>query len=245
MSELDAEHVLEVRDLQKSYRDGQGRFEVLDGLDLTLDRGEFTCILGRSGSGKSTLLKCIAGLEDYDGGEILGNTNDIGYVFQEDRLLNWKTVDGNLRIALESEGVPKAEHDERIDRYLELVDLARNADDYPLTLSGGMRQRVSIARALVIEPEILLMDEPFSSLDEITARDLRQRFLDILTELDQSVLFVTHNATEAAFLAETIVVLEHEPPAEIKTVINNPLPYPRDIDSEEVQSLKREIISYI
>jgi len=245
MSQLDGQHVLEVRDLQKSYRDGQGRFEVLDGLDLTLDRGEFTCILGRSGSGKSTLLKCIAGLEDYDGGEILGNTNEIGYVFQEDRLLNWKTVDGNLRIALESEGVPKAEHDERIERYLDLVDLAKNADDYPLTLSGGMRQRVSIARALVIEPEILLMDEPFSSLDEITARDLRKRFLDILTELDQSVLFVTHNATEAAFLAETIVVLEHEPPAEVKTVIDNPLPYPRDIDSEEVQSLKREIISYI
>ena len=245
MSRAQADIVLEVEELHKSYRNGRQRFEVLDGLDLTLERGEFTCILGRSGSGKSTLLKCIAGLEDIDSGEIRGNTNEIGYVFQEDRLLNWKTVEGNLRIALESEGVPKEEHDDRVARYLDLVGLRSNADDYPLTLSGGMRQRVSIARALAIEPEILLMDEPFSSLDEITARDLRTRFLEILTELDQSVLFVTHNATEAAFLAETIVVLEPTPPAEIKTVIENPLPYPRDIDSEEVQSLKRDIISHI
>ena len=239
------ETVLEIRNMKKSYGTGRDRFEVLDGLDLSLHRGEITCILGRSGCGKSTLLKCIAGLEDYDGGEVLGDTDNLGYVFQEDRLLNWKTVRNNIRIALQSEDVPKAEHDERIERYLDLVGLASNANDYPLSLSGGMRQRVSIARALAIEPSLLLMDEPFSALDEITARELRQKFLEIITELDQSVLFVTHNATEAAFLASRIEVFEHDLPASIERSIDNQLPYPRDVDSEEVQSLKREIISYI
>lgn len=237
--------VLEVINLQKSYQNGHEPVRVLDGLEFALDRGEFMCILGRSGCGKSTLLKCIANLIDIDGGEIRGETSKIGFVFQEDRLLNWKTVEENVRIVLESKGVPQSEHDARVERYLDLVGLLPNADDYPLQLSGGMRQRVSIARALAVEPEVLLMDEPFSNLDEITARDLREKFLEIITDLDQSVLFVTHNATEAAFLAETIAVLEHEPPAQIEVILDNPLPYPRDIDSDEVQDLKRDIISHI
>jgi NitT/TauT family transport system ATP-binding protein len=233
--------VLDIQGLKKSYGRGRDRLDVLDGLDLTIPQGEVTCLLGRSGCGKSTLLKCICGLEDVDGGEIGGDT----YVFQEDRLLNWKTVEDNIRIALESEGIPREEHEDRIQHYLKLVGLEKNATDYPLQLSGGMRQRVSIARALAVEPAILLMDEPFSSLDEITARELREKFLEIITELDQSVLFVTHNATEAAFLASRIVVLEHEPPAGIERIIDNDLPYPRDIDSKKIQSLKRKIISYI
>ncbi|SEH65531.1 NitT/TauT family transport system ATP-binding protein/phthalate transport system ATP-binding protein [Halopenitus malekzadehii] len=237
--------VIAVRGLKKSYGVSANRFEVLDGLDLTIPQGDITCILGRSGCGKSTLLKCICGLEDVDGGEIDGDTDDLGYVFQEDRLLNWKTVEDNIRIALESNDIPSEEHDDRIQHYLELVGLAENATDYPLQLSGGMRQRVSIARALAVEPSILLMDEPFSALDEITARELREKFLEIITELDQSVLFVTHNATEAAFLASRIVVFEHEPPAAIERTIDNDLPYPRDIDSKEVQELKREIITHI
>jgi NitT/TauT family transport system ATP-binding protein len=237
--------ILDIQGLEKSYGEDHDRVEVLDGLDLTVPQGEVTCLLGRSGCGKSTLLKCICGLEDIDDGEINGNTESLGYVFQEDRLLNWKTVENNIRIVLESENVSTEEHDKRIQNYLELVGLKENATDYPLSLSGGMRQRVSIARALAVEPTLLLMDESFSSLDEITARELREKFLEIITKLDQSVLFVTHNATEAAFLASRIIVLESEPPADVERTIDNDLPYPRDMDSEEVQSLKREIISYI
>ena len=233
--------ILEVNDLTKSY----DQELVLDDLDLTLEKGEFTCLLGRSGSGKSTLLNCIAGLEVPDGGEIAGNWEMLGYVFQEDRLLNWKTVRNNLKIILETKGIPEAEHDERIERYLEMVGLARNAMDYPLELSGGMRQRVAIARALAIEPDILLMDEPFSNLDEITARELRESFLEIITELDQTVLFVTHNATEAAFLSTHVAILGSSTPSEITRKFENPLSYPRDIDSPEVLDLKKEIVSYI
>lgn len=233
--------VLDVSSLDKSF----GSEPVLEGLDLTLEKGDFVCLLGRSGSGKSTLLNCIAELEDYDSGEVSGNWEMLGYVFQDDRLLNWKTVAQNLKLVLRTKGVPKEVHDERVHTYLDMVGLAGHEDAYPLELSGGMRQRVAIARALAIEPDIVLMDEPFSSLDEITARELRQRFLDIITELEQTVLFVTHNATEAAFLSTKIAILGHTSPAQITKKIDNPLPYPRDIDSPEILEFQKEIVSYI
>lgn len=237
--------VLEVRDLQKSYEAESGRLHVLDGISLTVERGEFICILGRSGSGKSTLLKCIAGLYDHDDGSVSVDRSDIGYVFQEDRLLDWLTVRNNIRVILESKDVPEDERHDRIDEYLDIVGLLDVANKYPSQLSGGMKQRVSIARALAVEPDILLMDEPFSSLDEITARDLRESFLDMITQLDQTVLFVTHNATEAAFLSTKIVILESTLPSTIAKELDNPLDYPRDIDSEEVLDLQKEIVSYI
>lgn len=233
--------ILKIQDLSKSYDNEH----VLEDINLTMEKGEFICFLGRSGSGKSTLLNCIAGLEDYDEGEISGDWEMLGYVFQDDRLLNWKTAAENIRIVLESKGIPKREHEKRIEKYLDMVGLADSHDAYPLELSGGMRQRVSIARALAIEPDILLMDEPFSSLDEITARELRSSFLDIISQLNQTVLFVTHNATEAAFLSTDILILDHSKPANIKRRMSNPLPYPRDIDSEDVLNLQKEIVSYI
>lgn len=245
IEDTDDSAVLRIRGLNKSY-DSKGRsLLILSGLDLTLEQGEFKCILGRSGCGKSTLLKCIAGLEHYESGIIEGNLDNVGYVFQEDRLLNWRTVRDNIALSLESKGIPKSERGERIQRYLELVGLEDEMDTYPLHLSGGMRQRVAIARALAIEPETLLMDEPFSALDEINARRLREEFLEIITELDQSVLFVTHNAREAIFLGSTIAVLDPNPPAQIKKETDNPLEYPRDIDSNEVNELAKETISYL
>lgn len=237
--------VLSIRGLNKSYDSKGESLLILSDLDLTLEQGEFKCLLGRSGCGKSTLLKCIAGLESYESGTIKGNLDNVGYVFQEDRLLNWRTVRDNIALSLESKDVPEPERDERIQRYLELVGLEDEMDTYPLHLSGGMRQRVAIARALAIEPETLLMDEPFSALDEITARRLREEFLEIITELDQSVLFVTHNAREAVFLGTTVAVLEPNPPAQFRKQIDNPLEYPRDIDSNEVNELSQEIISYL
>lgn len=245
-SDDDREVVLDIEDLSKSYGRSDGTVEpVLEDIDLTILRGDFVCLLGQSGCGKSTLLKCIAGLTNPDGGTIDVDRDSIGYVFQEDRLLNWLTVEENIRLALKSKGVPKSEHRDRIDRYLDFVGLSDVADNYPLQLSGGMKQRVSIVRALAIEPDILLLDEPFSSLDEITARKLRQSFLEMIWELNQSVLFVTHNATEAAFLSTKIAILESAAPSHVAKTMENPLDYPRDIDSEEILKLQKEIVTYI
>ncbi len=160
-------------------------------------------------------------------------------------MLNWKTVRENIELILQTKGVPEEVHDERVHKYLDMVGLSSNANDYPLPLSGGMRQRVSIARELAIEPDVFLMDEPFSSLDEITARELRESFLEIITELDQTVVFVTHNATEAAFLSTKIVVLGATSPTEIAAEIENPLLYPRDIDSSEILEFQKEIVDQI
>lgn len=237
--------VLEVRDLRKDYDTETGTLTVFEEFNFDLYDGEFICILGKSGCGKSTLLKCVAGLEEFQDGTISGEYDSVGYVFQEDRLLNWKTVRQNISLVLESNDVPEAEHDDRIGYYLDLVGLQHAEDMYPLQLSGGMKQRVAIARALAIEPDILLLDEPFSSLDEITARDLRDSFLDMIQELDQSVLFVTHNVSEAVFLSDRIIILADESPSYISKNLENDLPYPRDIDSVEVLERKKEIVTFL
>lgn len=239
------ELVLEVEDLEKSYGTEGGSLQVFTDFNFQLYDDEFICILGKSGCGKSTMLQCIAGLEEYQNGDIRGNYDSVGYVFQEDRLLNWKTVRQNIKIVLESNNVPETEHDERIEYYLSLVGLDHIANKYPLQLSGGMKQRVAIARALAIEPDVLLMDEPFSSLDEITARELRESFLEMIRELNQSVLFVTHNVSEAVFLSDRIIVLADESPSYISENIENELDYPRDIDSTEVLDAKKEIVTYL
>lgn len=241
-----AEVVLDVDSLSKSYRNSDGSVEhVLEDVNLTIREGDYLCLLGKSGCGKSTLLKCIAGLTGIDSGAVEVDKDSIGYVFQEDRLLNWYTVETNVRLALENKGVPEEVHQERIEKYLGLVGLSDTADMYPSQLSGGMKQRVSIVRALAIEPDILLMDEPFSSLDEITARELRERFLQMIAELNQSVLFVTHNASEAAFLSTRIGILGSTSPSHLTKVMDNPLEYPRDIDSKEILDLQKEIVSYL
>lgn len=242
----EADVVLDIDSLSKSYKNSDRSVEhVLEDVDLTIREGDFLCLLGKSGCGKSTLLKCIAGMTGIDSGDVKVDKDSIGYVFQEDRLLNWYTVETNIRLALENKGVPKDEHQERIDKYLDLVGLSDTADMYPSQLSGGMKQRVSIVRALAIEPDILLMDEPFSSLDEITARELRERFLEMIAELNQSVLFVTHNASEAAFLSTRIGILGSTSPSHLTKIMDNPLEYPRDIDSKEILDLQKEIVSYL
>jgi len=233
--------VLNVENMQKSY---QGQ-KVLHDINLEVRSGDFICVLGRSGCGKSTLLKCIAGLVDPDSGSIRCDRNSIGYVFQEDRLLNWRSVADNIRLVLESKNVPESEHEPRINRYLDLVGLGGIQDKMPSELSGGMKQRAAIARALAIEPEVLLMDEPFSSLDEITAREIRQQCLELIEDLDQTVLFVTHNAREAAFLSSKIIVLQSETPATISASFANELKYPRDINSPDISELENKIIRNI
>ena len=206
---------LTLRNVVKYFeKPGQGRVPVLDGIDIDVEEGAFVSLLGPSGCGKTTLMNVIAGLVEpnegtmrKDGREVTPEDLSLGYVFQDPRLLNWRTVAQNVEFALQARDVPKAEWEERIEHYLGMVGLADERDNYPTRLSGGMRQRVAIARALATEPEMMLMDEPFSSLDEITAGDLRAELLDIWAAEGKSVLFVTHDINEAVFLSDYIYMM--------------------------------------
>lgn len=201
--------------LTKRFDTDDGELTVFDGLSFEVPLGSFTSIMGPSGCGKSTFLNVMSGLYTPEHGEIRLRGNavspgdfDYAYVFQEPRLLDWLTVGENINFALEAQEVPTSEHDERIARYLDMVGLGGEADNYPQRLSGGMRQRVGIARALAVDPDILLMDEPFGSLDEITARELRRDLLDIWTGTDKTIMFVTHDISEAVFLSDHILFLD-------------------------------------
>jgi NitT/TauT family transport system ATP-binding protein len=196
-------------------------FKALDNATFSVKPGEFVCILGPSGCGKSTLLNILSGLDDnYDGeATVLGKpVNDqlkagvrISYVFQEPRLMPWRTVRQNIEFALAAADFPSHQWKDKIDKVLELVELQDFGHFYPLQLSGGMQQRASIARAFSIDPEVLLMDEPFSALDELTARRLRQQLLSIWHNFRSTVLFVTHNTFEATFLSDRILMMTKGP----------------------------------
>jgi NitT/TauT family transport system ATP-binding protein len=233
-----------------------------DGTDmLVLDRVSFhsrefgiTCLLGPSGCGKSTLLNIISGLESLDGGqvEVVSNHGSsltmaprLGYVFQDPRLLNWKRVEENLTFALKGMGIPQSEWPERLQKYLGIVGLRDFRHQYPLYLSGGMRQRVGLARGLVIEPEVLLMDEPFSKLDQLTARRLREEALQICARLNQTTVLVTHDVEEAAYMGDRIVILRARP-ARIVDVLENPLPPGRrDVDDPEFIRFKKKLLQSV
>lgn len=213
--EADNRPEIEFSGLRKTFGEGETAFTVFSDLSFSIKQGSFTSIMGPSGCGKSTLLNVIAGLLEPEEGTIHRNGVTIepgnffyAYVFQEPRLLDWRTVGQNIAFALRGQGIPEEEHDGRIEKYLGMVGLADEVDSYPQQLSGGMRQRVGIARALAIDPDILLMDEPFSSLDEFTAKELRQDLLEIWKETGKTIVFVTHNASEAVFLSDSVLVLD-------------------------------------
>ncbi len=231
---------LEFENVYKSFPapDG-GELSVLDGIDIEIDDGTFTTIMGPSGCGKSTLLNIMAGLLPLDEGRISRNGNQISqgdieyaYVFQEPRLLDWLTVEGNLNFAMKSKGVPADERKRRVKKYLEMVDLAGEEQSYPRRLSGGMRQRVGLARALTVEQDLLLMDEPFSALDEITARHLRSDVIDLWKETDKTIVFVTHNISEATLLSDRICFMNGR--GEIFKRASIDIPRPRTANSDEL-----------
>ena len=169
----------------------------------------------------------------------------LGYVFQDPRLLNWKRVEGNLTFALKGMKIHRIEWEERLSKYLELVGLLEFRRQYPLYLSGGMRQRVGLARALVIEPEVLLMDEPFSKLDQLTARKLREETVQICARLKQTTLLVTHDVEEAAYMGDRIVILSPRP-AHIVEVVGNPLaPAKRDFDDLDFIQFKKRLLQTV
>jgi ABC-type nitrate/sulfonate/bicarbonate transport system ATPase subunit len=224
---------------------------VLDSVSFDTQEFGITCLLGPSGCGKSTLLNAISGLERLDGGrvEIIagGETSRnsiprLGYVFQDPRLLSWKRVEDNLTFALRGMKIPPSEWPGRLNKYLELVGLADFRGQYPLYLSGGMRQRVGLARGLVIEPQVLLMDEPFSKLDQLTARRLRQETLQICERLKQTTVLVTHDVEEAAYMGDRIVILRARP-ARIVDILANPLiPEERDVDDPKFIQFKKTLL---
>ena len=227
---------------------------VLNGVSFDTKEFGITCLLGPSGCGKSTLLNAISGLERLDGGRIevisqngtgKGEAPRLGYVFQDARLLNWKNVERNLAFALKGMGVAQAEWPERLGKYLDLVGLTEFRHQFPLYLSGGMRQRVGLARGLVIEPEVLLMDEPFSKLDQLTARRLRQETLGICDRLKQTTVLVTHDVEEAAYMGDRVVILCARP-ARIVEVLENPLPPGRrDVDDAQFIQFKKTLLQSV
>jgi NitT/TauT family transport system ATP-binding protein len=210
-----------------------GAEPVLEGIDLSIEQGEFVSIIGPSGCGKSTLLKLAAGLSSCSEGEIEVNgmkpvdaRKMVSFVFQDATLLPWRTVEKNVALALELEGRERAEIIKTTERLLELVGLSRVARHYPRQLSGGMKMRVSIARALATIPRILLMDEPFAALDEMTRDRMNEELLRLRTEQSWTVLFVTHSVAEAVFLSSRVIVLAPHP-GRVAQDIAVDLPYPR------------------
>lgn len=228
-----------VKDAEKWFRRENGEpLKVIDRLSFEAREGAVTVLIGPSGCGKSTLLNSVVGLEKLDRGDLLfiddGKNRErplIGYVFQSPRLLPWKTVAENVDLALQGAGIPRAERAARVERYLKLVNLEEYTHQFPLYLSGGQRQRVGLARALAVESDIVLMDEPFASVDELTARRLRQTTRRLCEQLRRTVLFVTHNLAEAAYMSDFVVTLTSRP-ARLDAYVANPLPAPRQWGAE-------------
>ena len=235
--------VIDVRNLGMVFR-GRGTETVaLQGADLAISEGEFISLIGPSGCGKTTLLRLIADLVTPTSGElhVMGKDprqarldRDYGYVFQAPALLEWRNVIRNVKLPLEIMKVPRGEAERRATELLELVGLEDFRKQYPWQLSGGMQQRVSIARALAFEPKLLLMDEPFGALDEITREVMNQELLRIWSQTKKTIVFVTHSIAEAVFLSSRIVVMTPRP-GKIEKVIDVDLPYPRDAESRESQ----------
>ncbi len=213
----------------------------LQNASLEIAAGEFISLIGPSGCGKTTLLRLLADLIQPTSGSIRvgGKTPEearksraYGYVFQAPTLMEWRTVLQNVMLPLEVMGVPKAEHKPRAERMLALVGLEKFARHYPWQLSGGMQQRVSIARALAFDPQLLFMDEPFGALDEITRENLNLELLRLWRETGKTIIFVTHSIPEAVFLSTRIVVMTPRP-GKIETVIPVDLPQPRNFETRE------------
>ena len=225
---------LVVHDVEKWFRREDGQpFKVLDRLSFNVRESSVTVLIGPSGCGKSKLLNSIVGLEHLDRGELTFVENGrsqnrplIGYVFQSPRLLPWKTIGENIRLALKGSGIETNQWEKRVENYLRLVGLEEYVNQYPLYLSGGQRQRAGLARALAVESDLVLMDEPFASVDELTARQLRQTTRRLCEQLHRTVLFVTHNLAEAAYMSDFVVTLTRRP-ASLDAYVTNPLPSPR------------------
>ena len=211
--------LLEVKDCKQAYhKDATADLVVLDGVNLSLREGEMVALLGRSGSGKSTLLRIVAGLLTPTSGEVLwrdrpvrGPAEGVAMVFQSFALFPWLTVKENVELGLEARGVPRVERERRAEAAIDLIGLGGFESAYPKELSGGMRQRVGLARALAVDAEVLLMDEPFSAVDEQTRRKFQEDLLTLCREERKTFIVVTHSIEEAVYLSDRIVLLSPRP----------------------------------
>ena len=243
--------IVELRGVGKSFKSADGRLRsVLEDVDFRLAEGEIVSLLGQSGSGKSTLLRIMAGLIKVDAGEVryrdrplFGPARGISMVFQSFALFPWLTVQGNVELGLEARGVAPIERAKRAEAAIELIGLAGFEGALPRELSGGMRQRVGIARALVVEPEVLLMDEAFSALDVLTGERLREDILELWTTRampTKAILVVSHNIEEAVLMADRVLIFASDP-GRVRFQLAVQLPRPRDPDSAEVRQLIDEV----
>ena len=245
--------IVQVSDMSVAYRMSGGRQQLIALRDVSLDiyPGEFIAVLGPSGCGKTTLLSTIAGVVMPSAGNVLMNGKQItgpgpdrAVVFQDYALMPWRNVRSNVRFGLQFHKgkLTKAQLEERIDRYIELVGLKGFEKSYPYQLSGGMQQRVGIARALACEPEVLLADEPFGAVDAMTREAMQEELEVIIAKTGQTVLFITHSIDEAITLADRIVVVSHRPGC-IREIVDNPLPRPRmndDVRGSHEYAMLRE-----
>lgn len=228
--------VLQVQEVSKIFDAGEHKIKALESISFDIFPHEFLCIVGPSGCGKSTLLRILDGLDSASTGNVLfkgepitAPSPKISMIFQTFALLPWKNVRENIELGLEVQGLALRERHDRAAKYIEAVGLSGFEGAYPRELSGGMKQRVGIARALVVEPEVLLMDEPFSSLDELTADTLRREVLEIWREpakVTDTFIMVTHNVHEAVFMADRILILSARP-GRVVADITVDLPHPR------------------
>ncbi|MCX5729882.1 MAG: ABC transporter ATP-binding protein [Deltaproteobacteria bacterium] len=242
---------IRVEGVRKIFATGGREVVALDGIDLEVAAGEFVCLLGPSGCGKSTLLNAVAGFSPPTSGRILAGGREVtspgpdrAMVSQEYALFLWMTVAENVAFGLEVKGAPAAEIRAKVDAWLAKLGLSDFRDRFPKDLSGGMRQRVAIARVLVIDPPVLLMDEPFGALDALTRRNLQDELLRIWSGSGKSVLFVTHGIEESLYLADRVVVMTYRPGA-VKEVIPVRLPRPRDPSSSEFGALSRRLTGLV
>jgi NitT/TauT family transport system ATP-binding protein len=237
-------YILELENLYKNF---DNNFEVVKNINLKVKKGEFVCFIGPSGSGKTILLYTIAGFLPASSGKIYAKGKEVDsvgldriMVFQDHMLFPWKTVIGNILFGLTNSGLTEQEKHTLAEEYLELVDLSK-FKDWPIhKLSGGMKQRVAFARALVTNPEILLMDEPFSSLDSIGRRQLRKNLIKVWQKTKKTILFVTHSINEALYMADTIYIMSSRP-ITIKKCIHVELVRPRDMSDPNFVKLLRSI----
>jgi NitT/TauT family transport system ATP-binding protein len=228
--------ILEIAGLGKTYGSGAKATHAVGDITLSVEAGDFACVVGPSGCGKTTLLKCIAGLLEPSRGSVVlhgkrvtSPPEDMALVFQEygRSLMPWTSVRNNVLLPLRHKRLPRDERDRLVDDAVEAVGLTRFLDHYPWQLSGGMQQRVAIARALAYQPSILLMDEPFASVDAQTRGDLEDLVLEVRKQFGVTILFVTHDIDESVYLADRVIVLTHSP-TEVKEVVDVSLPQPRD-----------------
>ena len=243
--------IVSLKGVVKSFSSADGAPRVvLDNVDFTLREREIVALLGQSGSGKSTLLRIMAGLVMADGGDVLyrgqplyGPARGISMVFQSFALFPWLTVQQNVEIGLEARGVPAAEREKRAEKVIDMIGLSGFEGALPRELSGGMRQRVGIARALVVDPDVLLMDEAFSALDVLTGERLRDDILELWEEEQistKAILVVSHNIQEAIMMADRVLIFASDP-GRVRYEMRVDLPRPRDADSPEVRMLVDEI----